>query len=90
LGLYDIFVVGHFSVSGGGYALDLDIPQREARCLRPVAEELSFRGRPMREWDIEPIMVLLFLSMLPLHREAPLRQRGLLANALRLFREMPA
>jgi hypothetical protein len=89
-GLYDLFVAGHFNVSGAGHTLDLDIPQREARCLRPVAEELSFRGRPMREWDIEPIMVLLFLSMLPLHREAPRRQRGLLANALRLYREMPA
>jgi hypothetical protein len=34
--------------------------------------------------------VLLFLAMLPLHAEAPRRQRAFIANALRLFVELDA
>jgi hypothetical protein len=30
-------------------------------------------------------MVLLFLSMLPLHADSPARQRALMANAIRLY-----
>jgi hypothetical protein len=90
LGLYDLFIAGHFRVSGDGQSLALDIAQCEALSLRPVLDHLSIRGRPVGDWDLEPIMVLLFVSMLPLHRDAPLRQRALLANALRLFSEMQA
>lgn len=35
--------------------------------------------------DIMPIVVLLFLSMLPLHFDRPDRQKAMLANAARLF-----
>jgi hypothetical protein len=89
-GLYDVFLAGHFSVRAVGQSLEVDIAQREALNLRPVLERLEFRGRTMRDWDVDPIMVLLFVSMLPLHRDAPRWQLGLLANALRLYREMQA
>ncbi len=88
VGLYDLFVAGRYSVIARGHALELAVPEREALCLADVLCDLELRGKPIAAWDAHPIMVLLFLSMLPLHADDPRRQLGLLANALRLFREM--
>ena len=41
----------------------------------------------MRERNIQAQLVLLFLSMLPLHQDKPNRQKGFFANALRIFSE---
>jgi hypothetical protein len=35
--------------------------------------------------DVQPLVVLLFLSMLPLHSDNPARQAAFFANALRLY-----
>jgi len=37
--------------------------------------------------DVQPIVVLLFLSMLPLHSDNPSRQQAFFANALRLYND---
>ena len=37
--------------------------------------------------DSIPLVILLFLSMLPLHADKPLRQKAMFANALRLYRD---
>jgi hypothetical protein len=90
LGLYDVLIAGQFDVRGSGHSLELEFSPRKAPPLETLLERLPLRGRPMRDWDVHPIMVLLFLSMLPLHGDVPRRQQGLLANALRLFRGMLA
>ena len=33
-----------------------------------------------------PLVILLFISMLPLHSDRPERQKAMLANALRLYK----
>jgi hypothetical protein len=35
--------------------------------------------------DVQPLVVLLFLSMLPLHADNPSRQAAFFANSLRLY-----
>ena len=49
---------------------------------------LLFSGYNIEELNVYPIMVHLFLSMLPLHRDNPERQKAMLANALRLYIEL--
>ena len=89
IGLYDVFIAGRFFLNGSGTSLELNIPDRDTISLRDVLDNVPFRGKHMVAWGAYPIMVLLFLSMLPLHKDRPARQRGLLANALRLYTEMP-
>ena len=50
----------------------------------------TFGGLKVSNSAAEPISILLFLSMLPLHADRPDRQRAFLANALRLFQEFDA
>lgn len=38
--------------------------------------------------DVMPLTILLFLSMLPLHSDQPIRQMAFIANALRLYSDM--
>ena len=38
--------------------------------------------------SIMPLVVLLFLSMLPLHADKPDRQKAMLLNAVRLYKEI--
>jgi len=52
-----------------------------------VFEEMRFNGHTTSTANSLPMSILLFLSMLPLHAEDPLRQRAILANALRLYRQ---
>jgi len=44
-------------------------------------------GKAIADWDCYPIMVLLFLSMLPLHADRPQRQMAMLANAFRIYKD---
>ncbi len=47
----------------------------------------KFGGFSIKELSTYPIMIHLFLSMLPLHHDNPERQKAMLANALRLYVE---
>ena len=58
--------------------------------VRRVFEATPLVGRTPAEMAAPAIVVLLFLSMLPLHDDRPERQRAFLANALRLFRDLEA
>lgn len=88
LGLYDHIVAGHYVLE-----TDPDDPQAlRFRILadrtRPIQElflSTAFAGRLPDAWACLPVMVLLFLSMLPLHADSPARQRALMANAVRLY-----
>ena len=71
-----------------GKASNLRIFDDEATSLRHLFLETPFCGRTPSQWGGLPAAVLLFLSMLPLHEDSPLRQSMLLANAMRLFAEI--
>lgn len=90
LGLYDAIVAGRFCLDGGGHDIAFDVSSKGSHTIRQAFRSTSFAGRTPDDWDCQPIMVLLFLSMLPLHADKPLRQRALMANCMRLFQEWTA
>ncbi|MAF49210.1 MAG: hypothetical protein QGH73_17900 [Rhodospirillales bacterium] len=85
-GGYDFIIAGRYRlVDDGAHAISIDIPDL-AGCGDVIGSfmDSSFAGRRPRDAASNPIAVLLYLSMLPLHADNPGRQRALLANALRL------
>jgi hypothetical protein len=70
-----------------GNSVSFNIMDGHTAALGEVFARQKILGRLPREWDCYPVMVLLFLSMLPLHVDNPLRQKALLANAMRLYLE---
>jgi hypothetical protein len=87
IGRYDFILAGYFSLEHvGTRALSFSV-SAPAIC---DAVEQAFRTSvcaddPARERMAAAISVLLHLSMLPLHAEAPGRQWALLANGYRLY-----
>jgi hypothetical protein len=49
---------------------------------------LQFAEYSIDQLSVYPIMIHLFLSMLPLHSDNKERQKAMLANALRLYVEL--
>ncbi|MDB5868709.1 MAG: hypothetical protein JWP96_1041 [Polaromonas sp.] len=90
LGLYDVIVAGRFNLRTDGYDIDFNVFQPVPADICEAFCKTTFAGRTVAQWNCLPIMVLLFLSMLPLHVDNPLRQRALMANCLRLYEEMQA
>jgi hypothetical protein len=87
LGLYDFIVAGFYLLQAEG--CDLAFRVLSERCL-PVQRlfiHTPFAGRLPAQWQCYPVMVLLFLSMLPLHADDPRRQQALMANGIRLYLE---
>ena len=87
LGRYDFIMAGYFALERvAPYAFLFEVGGPD--CHETV--ERAFRERicqddPARERVAGAISVLLHLSMLPLHAEAPRRQLALLANGYRLY-----
>ncbi|WP_051933227.1 phosphotransferase [Massilia sp. BSC265] len=73
-----------------GHALRFRVLAQRTGPIRELFLSTPFAGRLPTAWDCYPVMVLLFLSMLPLHADAPQRQRALLANAIRVYLEWRA
>jgi len=88
VGFYDHIMAGLFTVSVVG-TLDFTLDIHTDVTTRQIADffrsEVALLGVSWTE--ICPIVVLLFLSMLPLHADSEYRQQGILANALRLYAE---
>jgi hypothetical protein len=87
LGLYDFIIAGFYLLRAEGQ--DLRFRVLSERCL-PVQRlfmATPFAGRLPAQWQCHPAMVLLFLSMLPLHADDPRRQQALMANGIRLYLE---
>ena len=89
LGMYDYIIGGRYTYrqhTANDMSLAFD--------THPVVDDIQnyfkkmrFAGYTMEELSVYPIMILLFLSMLPLHADRPDRQNAFLANALRLYIE---
>lgn len=90
LGLYDVIIAGRFHLNLRGHDVDFEVFQPAAPGVCDTFLRMQFAGRTPEEWNCLPIMVLLFLSMLPLHVDNLLRQQALMANCMRMFEEMHA
>jgi hypothetical protein len=93
IGLYDFLVAGRYWIDADDASrFTVEFPVEPAHeDVQHLFAERAFGGS-WRGTDpaILAASVLLFLAMLPLHDDAPARQRAFIANALRLFVELEA
>ena len=87
LGLYDFIVGGRFYYEESApYCVHFRLYTNETvRNVQDLFEGMTFAGYTLGQLSIKPMVIQLFLSMLPLHHDNPLRQKAFLANALRLY-----
>jgi hypothetical protein len=85
LGLYDHIVAGRYQLEADGQSLSFHLQAERCGAARRLFLSTPLAGRKPADWDCYPVMVLLFLSMLPLHADDARRQQALMANAIRLY-----
>lgn len=90
LGMYDFIIAGRYDYAENE-PYDILLSFHTDSLLQSVQAHFRnsrFAGFDSRELSVYPIMIQLFLSMLPLHHDYPERQKVMLANALRLYSEL--
>lgn len=87
LELYDFIVAGFYLLRAEGRALQFRVLSERCLAVQRLFAATAFAGRRPAQWQCHPAMVLLFLSMLPLHADDPRRQQALMANGIRLYLE---
>jgi hypothetical protein len=87
LGLYDFIVAGFYLLQVEGQHLAFRVLSERCLPVQRLFAHTPFAGRLPDQWQCHPAMVLLFLSMLPLHADDPRRQQALMANGIRLYLE---
>lgn len=89
LGMYDFIIGDNFNYEETKpYDISFKLPQNTTiTYIQRFFCKLMFAGYSLKELATYPILVHLFLSMLPLHSDNTKRQKALLANALRLYVE---
>lgn len=88
IGLYDYIIAGRYIILDEDTnltSIEFDIDQRVLD-IQAYFKKVEF-VKGISNKDIMPLVVLLFLSMLPLHDDRPDRQKAMLLNALRLYRD---
>ncbi len=88
IGKYDFIMAGRFEYAESSpYDMTFNIYSNvNCRIAKYFLDRMSLCYNITTD-TIYPIMINLFLSMLPLHSDDKLRQKALLANALRLYLE---
>lgn len=87
IGLYDFIIAGRFtfeSDADGYECIRFEINQRLASVQARFMNVSFIDGVSVQ--DVMPLVVLLFLSMLPLHEDRPDCQKAMLLNAVRLYK----
>jgi hypothetical protein len=88
-GGYDLILAGRFDGVFSGHDLQFDMPRsRRQAWLSRLGADVCAGGVAWGSPTVAAVVVTLFLSMLPLHEDDPIRQRAFIANALRLHREL--
>jgi hypothetical protein len=89
IGLYDFIIAGRFIYSENStYDINFKIPiNNNTLEIQELYKKKKILGKSISEHLTYPILIHLFLSMLPLHFDTPLKQKAMLANALRLYIE---
>lgn len=84
IGQYDYIISERYRLKNTGNIYDFDIETDDA--LSSIGENFfSETETRYSEEEIIPIVLNLFITMLPLHADSALRQKALTANALRLY-----
>lgn len=86
IGLYDHIIAGRYSLidfDTHNVELLFDIDERILNIQKSFAKFKFVVDYSIDE--IMPVVILLFLSMLPLHNDRPDRQKAMFVNALRLY-----
>ncbi|APZ46544.1 hypothetical protein BW723_09700 [Polaribacter reichenbachii] len=89
IGMYDFIIGGNYHINiPDDYSMNLHFPLEEnIKNVQLYFRTMKFAGQTLEQLKVYPILVHLFLSMLPLHADNPSRQKAMLSNALRLFVE---
>jgi len=88
VGLYDFIISDQFSVYFSaelGYQIAFNNDQRIQNLQKAFLEKEFLPGYATAE--IIPLTILLFISMVPLHSDKPERQRAMVINSVRLYKE---
>ncbi|MDH0032156.1 MULTISPECIES: hypothetical protein [unclassified Acinetobacter] len=88
VGFYDFIISGYYKIeeeSNGSIQIIFDIDDRTQAISQNFINDFIIEEITVKE--IMPLVVLLFLSMLPLHDDRPDRQKAMFYNALRLYFE---
>lgn len=90
IGLYDFIIGGRFAYEESSpYQIQFRVFENETvHNVQRIFESMTFAGYSLQELSVLPMVIHLFLSMLPLHHDNPIRQKALLANALRLYLQL--
>ena len=86
IGLYDHIIAGRYqliSIDTAHVEIVFDIDKRIIDIQKIFMSSVFLENIVVK--DILPLVILLFLSMLPLHSDRPDRQKAMLINALRLY-----
>jgi hypothetical protein len=88
VGLYDHIISGHYrlALDGTAFQFQLFVTEETLEVVQ-YFEQLSILGS-LKVRDHLPLVITLFLSMLPLHSDQPQRQLAFIANALRLYLDL--
>lgn len=87
IGMYDFIIGGRCNYNAcSEYDVELSFEENNvvAQSQKFFLQQ-QFAGYSLKELSVYPVLIHLFLSMLPLHSDHPERQRAFLANALRLY-----
>lgn len=88
IGLYDHIIAGRYvlneNLNNGSVDLHFDIDDRILKIQEKFSDFKFVQDLTVQQ--IMPLVILLFISMLPLHDDRPDRQKVMLANALRLYK----
>ncbi|MDD5274920.1 MAG: phosphotransferase [Methylovulum sp.] len=87
IGLYDFIIAGAFHLERPdklAFNFNVEIDARTKSIQKLFLSRTYLNLKPI---DIMPQTILLFISMLPLHADNPLRQTAMLANGLRLYED---
>ena len=90
VGMYDFIIGGRFEYKEKStYDVELHFEDNPIICsLQDYFLHSKIAGYNVMELSVYPVLIHLFLSMLPLHSDYPERQKAFLANALRLYVKM--
>lgn len=86
IGLYDFIISGYYRIeeqSNQSIEIVFDIDERIENIQTYFLENFTVHAFKIKE--IMPLVVLLFMSMLPLHEDRPDRQKAMFYNALRIY-----
>lgn len=87
IGMYDFIIAGMYNYSQiDDYSIEFHIEyNNNIREIQNYFTKQNFAGYNIAELSTYPILIQLFIAMLPLHSDNPKRQKAMLANALRLY-----